>query len=110
MNSEQGRAWQERAELSERENERLHSLVQELRDSLMAIRDETAFMDSLEMPISSMRNAALFAHGKADHALAKAGMSILACPMVMQCIPLHPSCPTCLAADPGNGADSKGKE
>ena len=69
MSSEQGSAWQERAETSERENERLHTVVQELRDALTSIRDETMFMDSLEMPISSMRCAATFANGVATRAL-----------------------------------------
>lgn len=76
MNIEQGKAWRARAELAEQENDRLHALVQELRDSLVAIRDETAFMDSPEMPIVSMRNAASFAHGRADYALAKNGLSL----------------------------------
>ncbi len=75
MTSEQGNAWQERAELAERENERLNVVVRELRDGLMKIREETAFMSDADQPIASMRNAACFAHGTADYTLTKAQLN-----------------------------------
>ena len=106
--SEQSRAWQDRAEAAERENERMHAVVQELRDTLVTIRDETAFKYEDEMPIAATQNAVRFAHGRADYALTKAGMAILPCPMGMQCIPAHPTCPTCRAAEP-NGEASEVK-
>lgn len=81
MTPEQGKAWRERAELAERENERLHALVEELREALIAIRDETALAREPEMPSTRTRNAAIFAHGKADYVLAKNGIGLL--PLVL---------------------------
>lgn len=77
LTSEQGKAWRERAEVAERENERLHALVEELREALVVIRDETALVRELEMPITSIRNAASLAHGRADYALSKNGIGLL---------------------------------
>lgn len=57
MTSEQGAAWQERAELAERENARLHAVVEEMRDRLRAIRDSSEFLLGADMPIDSIQAA-----------------------------------------------------
>ena len=77
LTSEQGKAWRERAETAERENERLSALVAEMREALVVIRDETIWMDEPAMPINRMLATLRLSHGRADYTLAKNGLSLL---------------------------------